>query len=173
LFDSWIIAVSHFHISKCCSSICYEILVRVIHFSVMNLKAVSETEACVTLLAVDGGVILSGLACVAFLSVHTGLTCVLALFPPPPLFSSICCGNPGCKMISDHKSACRTFLWLFCQFSPHFGNEPFCHFFSEFVQPRFCYKDILRDNRRWLTMENLIHLVIVNCNRREVESLES
>jgi hypothetical protein len=32
---------------------------------------------------------------------------------------------------------------------------------------------ILRDNRRRQTMENLKHLVIVNCNRREVESWES
>ncbi|PNF28390.1 hypothetical protein B7P43_G16747 [Cryptotermes secundus] len=35
------------------------------------------------------------------------------------------------------------------------------------------YKDILRDNRRRLTTENLKHLVTVNCNRREVESSES
>ena len=35
------------------------------------------------------------------------------------------------------------------------------------------YKDILQDNRRQLTMDNLKHLVTVNRNRREVESSES
>jgi hypothetical protein len=37
------------------------------------------------------------------------------------------------KIISAH----RSFLWLFCQFSPHFCNKPFCHFSMNFWSLNF------------------------------------
>jgi hypothetical protein len=57
---------------------------------VINFKAIPKTNAYVTLSAADGGVLPCGLGCVAFPSVHTDLTCVLAFsFLCPHTFSMI------------------------------------------------------------------------------------
>jgi hypothetical protein len=59
------------------SHACCEILVPIVHFSVINLEAVPQTESYVALSAVNGSVLLRGLASVMFPSVRTNLTCTL------------------------------------------------------------------------------------------------
>jgi hypothetical protein len=59
------------------SHVCWEILVPIVHFSVINLEAVPPTEAYNTLSAVSGSLLLCGLAGVMFPSVPTNLTCTL------------------------------------------------------------------------------------------------
>jgi hypothetical protein len=74
----------------------------------MNLKAVPETEACLTLLVVC--------FCVDL-----------------PVWHYLC---PVNKMISADM-AVSTFLLLFFELSPHFGNKPLCHYFHEFMESEF------------------------------------
>jgi hypothetical protein len=75
LFNNWMIAASHFHTSRCCGNIWYEMLVPLIHFSVINLKTIPKIDPCSELSAVDCAVLESDLSVWHFLCSHKLYMC--------------------------------------------------------------------------------------------------